>query len=378
MRVALVHDWLTGMRGGERVLEILCELHPEADLYTLFHVPGSVSPIIENRRIRESFLSKLPRVASYYRRLLPLFPFTIERFDLRGYDLVLSSSHCVAKGVRPAPGSRHVSYLFSPMRYLWDRYDDYFGPTRAGLPTRAAMALLRNPLQHWDRHSADRVDTFVTTSAFVAARIRRYYGREAEVLPAPVDTEVFRPSGESVSDEWLVVSAFVPYKRIEVAIRAANLCDVPLAVVGSGPEESALRSVAGSHTRFLGWVPDDELAHLYSRCRGFLFPGVEDFGITPLEAMGCGRPVIAYGVGGARETVRGRTWEGDPGGTLEAPTGLFVSEQTPEAFAEAIRALEENPDWIDPADCRRRAEEFGCDVFRRRIRESLPRWMAGG
>lgn len=378
MRVALVHDWLTGMRGGEKVLEILCELHPRADLFTLVHVPGSVSPVIEDRTIHTSPATRLPGVARWYRKLLPFFPYLIERFDLRDYDLVLSSSSCVAKGARPARGARHVSYVHSPMRYVWDRYDDYFGPTRADRPTRAAMALLRGPLRRWDRRSADRVDVFLANSAFVAARIDRYYGRDAEVVPAPVDADRYRPTGEPVGDEWLVVSAFAPYKRIDVAVRAAEIADVPLLVVGKGPEEEALRRIAGPRTRFAGWVPDDELPALYSRCRGLLFPGVEDFGITPLEAMACGRPVVAYGVGGARETVRGRVWDGDPAGCNESPTGLFVAEQTPEAFAEAIRALEANPDWIDPADCRRRAEAFGEDVFRARIRDGLPRWMAGG
>ncbi|MGH2569668.1 MAG: glycosyltransferase, partial [bacterium] len=281
VRVALVHDWLTGMRGGEKVLEIFCELHPGADLFTLVHVPGSVSAVIEERRIRVSPASRLPGVGGWYRKLLPIYPWLIERFDLRGYDVVLSSSSCVAKGVRPGPGARHVSYVHSPMRYVWDRYEDYFGRSRAGPATRAAMALLRTPLQEWDRRSAERVDVFLANSAFVAGRIRRSWGRDAEVVPAPVDVDLFRPTGDPVGDEWLVVSAFAPYKRVEVALRAAALCDVPLAVVGKGPEEPALRRAAGPRTRFVGWVADEELVRLYSTCRGLLFPGVEDFGIVP-------------------------------------------------------------------------------------------------
>lgn len=378
MRVALVHDWLTGMRGGEKVLEVFCELFPEADLFTLIHVPGSVSPVIEGRRIVTSPVNRLPGVGRSYRNFLPLYPWLIERFDLRGYDLVLSSSSCVAKGAKAAPGATHVSYVHSPMRYVWDRYDDYFGPGRAGLLTRAAMSFFRGPLQAWDRTSAERVDVLVANSEFVATRIRRYYGRRAEVIPPPVDTRLFRPTGEPPGDEWLAVSAFAPYKRLEVAIRAAEIAGVPLAVVGSGPHEARLRAVAGPRTRFLGWVSDEELVGLYSRCRGLLFPAVEDFGIAPVEAMACGRPVIALGRGGARDSVIGARWEGDPTGATSGATGLFVEEQTPEAFVRAIRVAETDPGAFRPEDCRARAEEFDTEVFRGRIREGVERWRAPG
>ncbi len=377
MRTALVHDWLTGMRGGEKVLEVFCQIFPRADLFTLIHVPGRVSPIIESRRIVVSPLSRLPGIGRHYRRYLPLFPRMIERFDLVGYDLVLSTSSCVAKGARPAPGAVHVSYVHSPMRYVWDRYEDYFAPGRADPATRAAMAFLRRPLQAWDRRSAERVHVFVANSEFVADRIRRYYGREAEVIPPPVDVGRFRPAAEGVTSEWLVVSAMAPYKRLDVAILAARLAGVDLAVVGTGPEEAALRRLAGGRVRFLGWVDDGRLARLLARCRGLLFPGVEDFGIVPLEAMASGRPVVAHAEGGATETVRGAPWPGDPLGRSEGATGLLVREQTPEAFAAAIRFLEDHPETIDPAACRSRAEEFATDRFRARIREAIPRWTAG-
>jgi len=378
MRVALVHDWLTGMRGGEKVLEVFCELFPDADLFTLIHLPGTVSPIIEARRIRTSPASRLPGIARSYRNLLPLYPWLIERFDFRGYDLVLSSSSCVAKGAKAAPGATHVSYVHSPMRYVWDRYDDYFAPGQAGFVTRTAMSFFRGPLQQWDRSSAERVDVLVANSEFVATRIRRYFGRRSEVIPPPVDTRLFRPTGDAPGGEWLAVSAFAPYKRLEVAIRGADLAGVPLAVVGSGPHESRLRAVAGPRTRFLGWVPDDELVALYSRCRALVFPAVEDFGIAPVEAMACGRPVVALGRGGARDSVVGGRWEGDPGGVESGATGLFVDEQTPEAFARAIRAVEADPDAFRPEDCRGRAEQFDTEVFRARIREGVERWMGEG
>lgn len=367
MRVALVHDWLTGMRGGEKVLEELCILFPEAPLYTLVHVPGSVSPTIEAREIVTSPLSRMPGIARHYRRFLPLFPRLIESLDLSGFDLVVSTSSCVAKGARADPGATHVSYVHSPMRYVWDRYDDYFGPGRAGLVTRAAMSFFREPLRRWDRESAARVDRFLANSAFVARRIRTFYDRDAEVVPPPVDAERFQPTGDPVGEEWLVVSAFAPYKRIDVALEAARIAGVRLAVVGKGPEEARLRALAGPNVRFLGWTSDEELARLYSQCRGFLFPGVEDFGITPLEAMACGRPVVALAEGGALETVVGGVWEGDAQGVDGGATGLLVREQSPKAFARAILEVERDPERLRAADCRARALEFDRPTFRRRL-----------
>ncbi|HMB69242.1 MAG TPA: glycosyltransferase [bacterium] len=371
MRVALVHDWLTGMRGGEKVLEELCHLYPDAPLFTLLHVPGSVSSVIESRRIVSTGLTRIPGIARHYRRFLPLFPRLIESLDLTGFELVVSTSSCVAKGARAAAGARHVSYVHSPMRYVWDRYHDYFGAGRAGPLTRGAMAVFREPLRRWDRRTADRVDRYLANSAFVARRIRDCYDRDATVVPPPVDAEHFRPTGDGPGDEWLVVSAFVPYKRIEVAVEAAAIAGVPLAIVGKGPEEARLRELAGPRVRFLGWVDDRELVRLYSSCRGLLFPGVEDFGITPLEAMACGRPVVAFAEGGALETVVGALWEGDPDGAARAATGLFVREQTPRAFARAILALERTPELVSPVDCRDRALEFGRPRFRERLRSIL-------
>jgi glycosyltransferase involved in cell wall biosynthesis len=359
------------MRGGERVLEVFCDLFPGADLFTLVHIPGAVSSVIEDRRIITSPLSRLPGIARSYRYFLPLFPAMVERFDLRDYDLVVSSSHCVAKAVRPGPGARHVSYVHTPMRYLWDRYEDYFGGGWAGPATRAAMATLRGPLRRWDRRTCDRVDAFVANSRFVAEAIDRIYGRTAEVVHAPVDTDLFSESGEPRGEEWLVVSAFAPYKRVDVAIRAARRAGVRLAIVGVGPMESDLRRLAGSGVRFLGSVPADELVRLYSTARGLLFPGVEDFGIVPLEAMACGCPVVALDRGGALETVVGAEWAGDPAGVSTGATGLFVGEQTPEAFAHGITVVESAEVAFDPDACRKRAEEFSTGVFRSRMAQIL-------
>src|SRR5262245_16639520 len=274
MNVALVHDWLPGMRGGERCLEVFCELFPDADLFTLLHVPGSVAPLIERRRVVTSFVQRLPDAARGYRRYLPLFPLAVSRFDLGGYDLVLSSSHAVAKGVRVPAGALHVCYCFTPMRYVWDLYPDYFGPS-AGALTRAVMPLVAAALRRWDRRTAAGVRHFVAISRFVADRIRLAYGRAAEVIYPPVDVARFRID-ESPGDFYLVVSALTPYKRIDLAVEAANRLERRLLVVGTGPEERRLRALAGPRVEFLGWRDDAEVAELYARCRALIFPTVED------------------------------------------------------------------------------------------------------
>lgn len=371
MRVALVHDWLTGMRGGEKVLEEFCTFFPQADLFTLLHVPGSVSPTIEDRTIFTSALQKIPGIGKNYRRFLPFFPHLVERFDLSAYDFVLSTSSCVAKGAVPAAGARHVSYVFSPMRYVWDRFEDYFGPGRASLPAQIAMRMFREPLRRWDCDSSRRVDTFIADSEFVSGRIRDYYRRESIVILPPVDVDRFRPGLAPASDEWLVVSAFAPYKRIDIAIEAAKKAGVRLALVGKGPEEERLRRIGGKTARFLGWLSEDELARALSACRGLLFPGVEDFGIVPVEAMACGRPVIAFAEGGALETVVGEAWDDDPEGVGRGATGLFVREQSVAAFARAIREVEARPVNHYSAAARDRALEFRPEVFRERMRKLL-------
>jgi len=361
-RVALVHDWLTGMRGGERCLEVVCELFPDAPLYTLLHVPGSVSPIIERRRIVTSFVQRLPRAASQYRRYLPLFPAAVRGFDLTGYNLVVSLSHCAAKAVRRPPGALHVSYCFSPMRYVWDLYDDYFGP-RAGVVVRALMPPVAAALRAWDRRT-DGVDDFVAISQHIADRIRRVYGRSADVIYPPVDTARFHPVARP-DDFYLVVAALVPYKRVDLAVAAANRLRRRLLVVGTGPDAQRLRAAAGPTVEFVGWRPDAEVADLYARCRAVLFPAVEDYGIVPLEAAAAGRPTIALARGGALETMIGLGREDAP------PTALFFEEQTEDALVRAILEFEAVEHRFEPAALRARAAEFDTAVFRRRLRDYL-------
>ncbi|HNY63961.1 MAG TPA: glycosyltransferase [Deltaproteobacteria bacterium] len=368
MKVALIHDWLNGMRGGEKCLECFCELFPQADLYTLFHDRGKCSETIEGMRIRTSFIDAIPCRDRYYRYLLPLFPIAIERFILKDYDLVLSSSHCVAKGIIPGPDAVHLSYVHSPMRYVWDMYDDYFGPGRVNPLVGRVVPFFASLLRTWDAVSSARVDHFIANSRHVARRIGKYYRREASVIHPPVDIERFGISGE-VEDYYLIVSALVPYKRIDLAIRAFNRLGRRLKIVGTGPQEAELKGMAGPTIEFVGWADDKALAGLYSRCRAFVFPGEEDFGITPLEAMASGRPVIAYARGGALETVRGLE--------CEKPTGLFFHEQTVEALQTAVEQFEKNLGRYDPQAVRRHASHWRRERFKDEMTRAIEGLFAG-
>jgi len=321
MRVALIHDWLTGLRGGEKVLEVLCELYPDATLFTMVYIPDSTSLIIESHPIRTAFTQKLPAVKSLYRWYLPLYPWAVESLDLDGYDLVVSSSHCVAKGVLTPPDSTHICYCHTPMRYVWDRFGDYFGN---GVTARLVYGPVAHYLRKWDVASAARVDHFIANSKHVAERIQKYYRREADVIYPPVDTEVYVPAEEEPEGYYLIVSALVPYKRLELAIDAFNKRNEPLLIVGTGPQEAKLKARAGANIRFLGGLSQQELRPVYQRCQAVLLPGVEDFGIVPVEAQACGRPVVAFAEGGALESVR------------DGETGVFFSESSPEALSDAI------------------------------------------
>jgi glycosyltransferase involved in cell wall biosynthesis len=348
------------MRGGERVLEELAGLYPNAELYTLIHVAGSTSPRIESLRITASALSRLPGAARHYRKLLPLFPWAIERMALPPCDLVLSTSHAVAKAVRPPKGAIHVSYVFTPMRYVWDQADAYLG---RGL-RRALAAPLAAYLRSFDRRTSgpERIHRVVAISRTIADRIRRSWGREASVVFPPVGVERFAPRQGPPDDFYLVVGGFVPYKREDLALAAFAKLGKPLVVAGDGPSRKALEAGAPPNVRFVGRTSDAELADLYARCRALVYPQDEDFGIVPVEAMASGRPVIAYGRGGASETV---VPLGAAGG--QAPTGVWFAEQTPEALAHAVLRFESAQGAFDPRAIRRHAEGFAGERFRREI-----------
>jgi len=358
VKTALVHDWLTGMRGGEKALEVLCELLPEADLLTLVHVHGRVSPTIASHRIRPSVVQRLPLVGRLYRHYLPLFPFAIEQFDLDDVDLVISSSHCAAKSVVPRPGARHLCYCFTPMRYAWDQFEHYFGPDRVGSGSSALLRPVLAGLARWDRKTAGRVDRYVAISHYVAGRIRRYYNRESDVVYPPVDTEFFQPDGRVPEGYLLIVSALVPYKRIDLAIDAARLAGLPLRVVGEGPDADHLRERAdGAAVEFLGHQTDEAIRDLYRGATAVVLPGEEDFGIVPVEAQACGRPVVALARGGALETVR------------DGVTGVLVPEPTADAFAQAFTSLPGR--WFNADVIRRHAETFSRSRFARQMQHVI-------
>ncbi|MBN1296982.1 glycosyltransferase [bacterium] len=343
MKVAIIHDWLTGMRGGERVLELFCSLFPDANLFTLFHHKGSVSPQIERHPITVSRLQRFPRTRKTYRYLLPLFPSAIESFDLSGFDLIISTSHAVAKGAIPPAGALSICYCHTPMRYIWDQYDVYFDSGDTSRLVRTVMPLFRDYLQNWDVTTHNRVNAYIANSRFVARRIETLYGRPSTVIPAPVDCRFFMPNDLPPEEYYLVVSALAPYKRVDLAIDAFNRNERRLVIIGDGTESKALRARAKSNITFMGRLTDAQVRDHYQRCRAVVFPGVEDFGLVPLEAQACGRPVIAYVDGGALETV------------VEGISGHFFFNRTPESLNHAIRVFE--------------TMEFSMDIIRKRAFE---------
>lgn len=355
MRVALIHDWLNGMRGGEKILEVLAEIFPNADIYTLLYEPEKISPAINKLPVHTSFIQKLPFVKRCYRYYLPLFPFAIESFRLKGYDLIISTSHCVAKGIKTEGGSLHICYCLTPMRYVWDFSGEYFNSKRFFL-----MPIL-NFLKNWDRKTSKRPNFYFSISQTVAERVKRYYNKDSVIVYPPVDTNLFIPQNID-ENYYLIVSALVPYKRIDIAVEAFNQMGLELRVIGSGTEYFRLKKKAKPNIKFLGWQPDNTVRDCYARCKALIFPGIEDFGITILEAQSCGRPVIAYYGGGARETI-----------DAEIPSGVFFEEQTSDAMIRAVSKFENTINNFDKQKIRKHVLRYDRELFKKRLKDEIQR-----
>ena len=352
LRVAIVHYWLVSMRGGEKVVEELCRMFPQADIFTLVYNPERTSDFLNSRNIHTSFLQKIPRSTRHYTKMLPLMPFALEHFDLQDYDLVISSESGPAKGIITRADALHICYCHSPMRYIWDQFHLY----RRGVSWigKAMMSLTAPVLRAWDVTTAARVDTFVANSSYVAGRIRRFYDRDAVVIYPPVATDDF-VIGQGKGEFYLYAGQLTAYKRPDIAVRACTEAGRKLVVIGEGEQLAYLKSIAGPTVEFLGHQPFNVLRDHLSRCRALLFPGTEDFGILPVEAMASGRPVLAFDAGGARETVS------------SPQVGFRFGQQTTEALLETMAAFEEVEDDIDPHAIRAHSLKFSSAVFRDRL-----------
>ncbi len=351
MRVALVQDWLNQMGGAEKTLLAMAEVFPGAPIYTSIYDASRLDKAFRSLDIRTSFMQRLPFVKRHHQPFLPLYPFAMESLDLRAYDLVLSASSAFAKGVITRPETLHICYCYTPMRWAWS-FQDYIEREHVGSLARLALAPFINWLRLWDYATAARVDAFIAISPVVAARIAKYYRRESVIIPPPVDVQRYTVSTRR-EDYFLIVSRLIPYKRIDLAVRAFTKLGLPLRIVGSGRDERSLRAMAGPTVKFLGRLSDEQVREQLAGCRAFIFPGEEDFGIAPVEAQACGKPVIAYGAGGALSTV------------LDGVTGQFFYQQTPEALASVVANFRDA--MFDPATIRRHAEQFDTALFAERL-----------
>jgi glycosyltransferase involved in cell wall biosynthesis len=359
MKVALVHYWLIGMRGGEKVLEVLCDLYPSADIFTLVADLDEISEKIRAHRIRTSFLQRISG-RRHYKKMLPLMPFALEAFDLTPYDLVISSEAGPAKGIVARPDAVHICYCHSPMRYVWDLYPQY--RANASFLTRAMMSLTAPIIRQWDVTTAARVDHFIANSQYVAKRIQKYYRRSSTVINPPIDLRRFSIASEP-GEFYLCAGQITPYKKIDIAVEAFTRLDLPLVVIGTGAS-NALRRIAGPNVSFLGGVSDDVMADHFRRCKALILPGVEDFGIVPLEVMASGRPVIAYAAGGALEIV------------IPGQTGLLFYEQSVQALVDAVEAMERELNEFEPLRLREFAARFDRPHFAERLAAFINRAIA--
>jgi glycosyltransferase involved in cell wall biosynthesis len=370
-RLALVHDWLTGMRGGEKCLEVLCREFPGAPIHTLIHQVGSTSPEIDSHPVKSSRLNHLPKIERYYRYLLPLMPWAA-RWNVRDCDLVLSFSHCVAKAAVPPPGIPHVCYCFTPMRYAWHMKEQYFGSERVSLKTRGIDIILSR-IREWDRKISTRVTHFIAISRTIRDRIRDSYDRDSTVIYPPVDTKFYTPTNIRRENFFLVVSAFAPYKRLDLALEACRRLGRKLVLIGKGQNLQKLKNQYAGDDRiqFLGWQSDQTIRDYLRRSQALLFPGEEDFGIVPLEANACGTPVIAYARGGATETIK-------PLAGSAEPTGVFFDEQSVDSLVAAIETFERSRSAFSPLAARANAQKFSQDRFRREMLDYISSVLAEG
>jgi glycosyltransferase involved in cell wall biosynthesis len=353
VKVAIVHDWLNQIGGAEGVLEALVEMFPEAPVFTTIYWRDGMPARYREWDIRPTWLDRAPSIYRHHQPYLPLYPLAVRSMDLRVYDLILSNKSGFCHGVRTSSEQLHIDYCLTPTRFVWD-YASYAGREGYGRTVDLLLRPLIRRLQVWDRRAADRVDFFIAISREVQARIARYYQRDSAIIHPPVNTDRYQPSPDQPGDYFLVVSRLIPYKRIDLAVRACSELSLPLVVVGEGRDRPALETIAGPTIEFRGRVTDEELGELLARCRAFFFPGHEDFGIAPVEAQAAGRPVIAYAAGGAFDTI------------VDGETGLFFHEQTPDSLADAIRRLDSTD--FDPAAIRRNAERFSVARFKRELR----------
>lgn len=353
-KVAIIHDWLSGMRGGEKVLEVMLEVFPDADIYTLFLEGKNISEKILAHKIFVSPLNKYSFIRKRYKHFLPLFPSTIENFNLTGYDLVISSSHCVAKGIIPGPEALHVSYIHSPMRYIWDQYYSYFGNTK-GIK-KSFIKRQVSKLKVWDVAASSRVDHFIANSNFVRKRIWKYYRREAAVIHPPVDTDFYQPADHPKRDYFLTVSALVPYKEIDRLIEAFNQVGDTLIVVGKGSEEKRLKKKAGKNITFKKNLTAEELRELYQHATAFVFAGIEDFGISFVEAQACGTPVLAYKKGGVLDIV-------------SEDTGLLFEQQTADHIMDAVNKIKKMD--FKPSIIRKNSIKFSRESFKKNFEDYM-------
>jgi len=372
MKTAIICDWLTGMRGGERCLEVTCELYPDADIFTLLHIPGSVSKTIESHKIYTSYIQQIPGNTKNFRWYLPFFPHAIRQFDLSGYDCILSFSHCVAKGVKIPKGIPHICYCHTPMRYAWFMRDEYLSKYN-GLKRRLVEVML-DYLKNWDSKTSSGVTHFIANSNNTQNRIKQAYNRDSVVIYPPVDCDRFALSNKN-DGYYLIVSALVPYKRIDIAVKAFGTANQKLVVVGNGPELNYLKTIASSNVSFVDNADDNAVVGYMKKCTALIFPGEEDFGIAPLEAQACGKPIIAFGKGGASETVVGIN---QTPSINSGPTGLFFYEQTPQALKEAVLTFENMIEKFEPLKCRNNALKFDRPVFVKALSTYIISTMGSG